>query len=263
MEFMPPAYVEKVGTHQFPRFVMRDGVGHFWTGTSWSDSPREVAVYYTKADAVAAEHRYADGENHVRDTYTLNSSWLPTGMHGNWKNWSSTWRYSVDFIWRRTMNGAGSSSRCIGMIFAKQNRLWRLVMDLLNLVGSLWKKNDTAAVPTPVASDSCRRPHLSNASNSSPTMSASWHAEWPMGWRFMVAVADLGKTRVVLETLKEEGLKPLVLNGHITPLILYTNLYERPDSILFLDDCDSLFRNFPALGILRWLCGARPTRNGW
>jgi hypothetical protein len=51
--------------------------------------------------------------------------------------------------------------------------------------------------------------------------------------------------------LKEEGLKPLVLNGHITPLSLYTNLYERPDSILFLDDCDSLFRNLPALGILR------------
>ncbi len=71
MEFMPPAYVEKVGTPQFPRFVMRDGVGHFWTGSSWSDSPREAAVYYTKADAVAAEHRYADGEHHVRDTYTL------------------------------------------------------------------------------------------------------------------------------------------------------------------------------------------------
>ena len=55
----------------------------------------------------------------------------------------------------------------------------------------------------------------------------------------------------MLATLKEEGLKPLVLNGHITPLSLYTNLYERPDSILFLDDCDSLFRNLPALGILR------------
>ena len=61
----------------------------------------------------------------------------------------------------------------------------------------------------------------------------------------------MGKTRVVLATLKEEGMKPLVLNGHITPLSLYTNLYERPDSILFLDDCDSLFRNLPALGILR------------
>ena len=28
-------------------------------------------------------------------------------------------------------------------------------MDLLNLVGSLWKKSDTAAVPTPVVVRSC------------------------------------------------------------------------------------------------------------
>ena len=61
----------------------------------------------------------------------------------------------------------------------------------------------------------------------------------------------LGKTKVVLETLKEEGVTPLVLNGHITPLSLYSNLYQRPDAVLFLDDCDSLFRNLPALGILR------------
>jgi hypothetical protein len=71
MEFMPPVHVEKIGTPQFPRFIMRDGSGHFWTGTSWSDNPREAALYYSKADAVAAENRYADGEHHVRDTYTL------------------------------------------------------------------------------------------------------------------------------------------------------------------------------------------------
>jgi hypothetical protein len=61
----------------------------------------------------------------------------------------------------------------------------------------------------------------------------------------------LGKTKVVLEALGEEGVKPLVLNGHITPLSLYANLYEHPQSVVFLDDCDSLFRNLPALGILR------------
>ena len=61
----------------------------------------------------------------------------------------------------------------------------------------------------------------------------------------------LGKTRVVLRTLDDEGVKPLVLNGHITPLSLYTNLYEHHQSLIFLDDCDSLFRNLPALGILR------------
>ena len=61
----------------------------------------------------------------------------------------------------------------------------------------------------------------------------------------------LGKTKVVLETLREEDVEPLVLNGHITPLSLYTNLCEHPQSVVFLDDCDSLFRNLPALGILR------------
>ena len=71
MEFMPPVHVQKIGTPQFPRFVMRDGIGQFWTGTSWSENPREAELYYTKADAVAAENRYADGEHHVRDTYTL------------------------------------------------------------------------------------------------------------------------------------------------------------------------------------------------
>ena len=61
----------------------------------------------------------------------------------------------------------------------------------------------------------------------------------------------LGKTKVVLETLRRERVRPLVLNGHITPLSLFTNLYQHPDSVVFLDDCDALFRNLPALGILR------------
>jgi len=61
----------------------------------------------------------------------------------------------------------------------------------------------------------------------------------------------LGKTKVVLETLKDEGVKPLVLNGHVTPLSLYTNLYEHQDAVVFGDDIDSLTRNLAALGILR------------
>ncbi len=61
----------------------------------------------------------------------------------------------------------------------------------------------------------------------------------------------LGKSRTVLRTLHEEGVDPLVLNAHVTPLSLYTNLYEHSGAVVFLDDCDSLFRNLPALGILR------------
>ncbi len=61
----------------------------------------------------------------------------------------------------------------------------------------------------------------------------------------------LGKTKVVLETLRSEGITPLVLNGHVTPLSLYTNLYEHQDAVVFGDDIDSIARNLPALGILR------------
>jgi len=61
----------------------------------------------------------------------------------------------------------------------------------------------------------------------------------------------LGKTKVVLETLKEEGVTPVTLTGHCTPLAMYLALYEHPESVVFLDDCDAMFRNLPALGILR------------
>ena len=44
---------------------------------------------------------------------------------------------------------------------------------------------------------------------------------------------------------------PVTLTGHCTPLAMYLALYEHPESVVFLDDCDAMFRNLPALGILR------------
>jgi hypothetical protein len=64
------AYVQKIGTPQFPRYVMRDDSGQFWTGSGWSEAPGAAALYNTEADAVADERRFVDGE-HVRDTFTL------------------------------------------------------------------------------------------------------------------------------------------------------------------------------------------------
>src|SRR5210317_2127960 len=61
----------------------------------------------------------------------------------------------------------------------------------------------------------------------------------------------LGKTRIVLKTLLEELRRPVILNGHITPLSLYQNLFHNSNELIFLDDCDSLYRNLAALGILR------------
>jgi len=61
----------------------------------------------------------------------------------------------------------------------------------------------------------------------------------------------LGKTKVVLETLKQEAVEPVILTGHCTPLAMYLALYEHPESTVFLDDCDAVFRHLPSLGILR------------
>ncbi len=122
-------------------------------------------------------------------------------------------------------------------------------MDLMNLVSSLWRKNDPA-VPAPVVL------HRSPTALELRQQLLAHHVRLvARGMSNGLAVygsrGGLGKTKVVLETLKEEGMKPLMLNGQITPLSLYSNLYDRPDAVLFLDDCDSLFRNLPALGILR------------
>jgi len=61
----------------------------------------------------------------------------------------------------------------------------------------------------------------------------------------------LGKTKVILQTLRQERALPIRLNGHITPLSLYTTLFHHQDRVIFIDDADSLYRNLPALGILR------------
>ena len=42
---------------------------------------------------------------------------------------------------------------------------------------------------------------------------------------------------------------------------MYMTLYEHPDSVVFLDDCDAMFRNLPALGILRSALWGATRRN--
>ncbi len=61
----------------------------------------------------------------------------------------------------------------------------------------------------------------------------------------------LGKTRVVMRTLRQEGHSPVTLSGHCTPLSLYENLLNHPSGIIVLDDCEALARNISSLGILR------------
>lgn len=62
----------------------------------------------------------------------------------------------------------------------------------------------------------------------------------------------LGKSRTVLRTLEEEGVEPVLFNSHITPLALYSTLYQyRDDALLFFDDCDSMYSSMSHLGLLR------------
>jgi hypothetical protein len=66
------------------------------------------------------------------------------------------------------------------------------------------------------------------------------------------AQGGLGKSRTILQTLDEEGVEPILINSHITPLALYTTLFRfRGEETLFFDDCDSMYSSMPHLGLLR------------
>lgn len=62
----------------------------------------------------------------------------------------------------------------------------------------------------------------------------------------------LGKSRTILGTLRDEGIEPVLINSHITPLALFSTLYNyRTEELLFFDDVDSMFSSMVHLGLLR------------
>ena len=66
------------------------------------------------------------------------------------------------------------------------------------------------------------------------------------------AQGGLGKSRTILRTLEEESLTPVLINSHVTPLSLYSTLFQhRGEAILFFDDVDSMFSSMAHLGLLR------------
>lgn len=66
------------------------------------------------------------------------------------------------------------------------------------------------------------------------------------------AAGGLGKTRTILATLEEEGVEPVLINSHITPLALYSTLFlHREEKVIFLDDVDSILGSMAHLGLLR------------
>ena len=64
----------------------------------------------------------------------------------------------------------------------------------------------------------------------------------------------------MLRTLADEGISPVIVNSHITPLALYATLYHnRSERIIFFDDVDSIFGSMSHLGLAaRSLYGVIP-----
>jgi hypothetical protein len=131
-------------------------------------------------------------------------------------------------------------------------------MNLLHLFIGGWKKNGTTAQApaVSVAPAVPAIPHRTPTSLEERQRLLAHHVRlvargMANGLCVYGSRGGLGKTKVVLETLRDEGVVPVTLTGHCTPLAMYLALYDHPESVVFLDDCDAMFRNLPALGILR------------
>jgi len=78
---------------------------------------------------------------------------------------------------------------------------------------------------------------------------------------FVAGAGGLGKSHTIAATLASEGVRPVIINSHITPLSLYQTLYyNRAGDVIWLDDCDSAFRNLQILGLLRSALWGQGTR---
>ena len=61
---------QQVGDRQFARFVLRDELGQFFTGSGWSDEPSGAALYYRQPDASEAHDRFYIQGDQPRETFT-------------------------------------------------------------------------------------------------------------------------------------------------------------------------------------------------
>jgi len=69
---------------------------------------------------------------------------------------------------------------------------------------------------------------------------------------FVAGPGGLGKSLTISRTLADEGVCPVLVNSHITPLSLYMTLFHnRVDACIWLDDCDAIYQNLQTLGLLR------------
>jgi len=83
VDYMPPAYVQKVCDARWARYVVKDGIGQYFTGSGWSENPSEAVLYYTEGDALAARIRYCSPGDLVRDTFVASIVVVTVGK-GEW-----------------------------------------------------------------------------------------------------------------------------------------------------------------------------------
>jgi hypothetical protein len=83
-DHMTPIRVQQVGDSRFARFILRDELGQFFTGSGWTDEPGGAALYYRAVDAVEARDRFYIEGDHDRDTFlativvrTVKGDWTP------------------------------------------------------------------------------------------------------------------------------------------------------------------------------------------
>ena len=105
------------------------------------------------------------------------------------------------------------------------------MMSLLSMFTGNWKKSGT------VAPDACRRQWFPSPPSLTRPPTALEERQRLLAHHVRLVArgmanglcvygsrGGLGKTRVVLETLKEEGVEPVILTGHCTPLAMYMSL---------------------------------------
>lgn len=69
---------------------------------------------------------------------------------------------------------------------------------------------------------------------------------------FVAGPGGCGKSLTISQTLAEEGVCPILINSHVTPMSLFVTLFHnRQDQVIWLDDCDSIYGNMAILGLLR------------
>lgn len=121
------------------------------------------------------------------------------------------------------------------------------LMILVNRIGGFWRTNGHAKMepsPVPVTALEQRQQLLAHH--------VKLVAKKISFGLFVAGPGGLGKSRTIQNTLTAEGIEPVLLNSHITPLALYKSLYEhRRGRIIWLDDCDSCYANMQVLGLLR------------